>query len=186
MSGRTLDAALRAALRALIVGASLLLAATNVRAQEEPALTTEAAPSPEPFVIEVFAGAGMGSRAFQRPLEEGLERLDESVFPALEAGVRARVFPQARFGLEGLLRYQTSIGFAIEQRPWFAPANEVAVRAECVELSIAPRLSFGEPASAPSVLLPIGFTVRALWPAVAQAARASAGPAPRTTAMRTP
>jgi hypothetical protein len=96
MNGRALYAALRAV---VLATASLVLAVSSVRAQAEP--SAKAPPSPEPFVIEVFAGAGMGSRAFQRPLEQGLERLDESVFPALEAGVGPPGFAGAAVGGEG-------------------------------------------------------------------------------------
>ena len=135
---------------------------------DEGAETGDAAPQPSSDVsVQVFAGAGVGTRALLRPiLGMGVQRMDDVAFAALDAGLRVTVWPAETFSWEFLLRYATSLGMTVEQQPRFAPVNGVDVRANHVELSVAPEFHLGDAASSASLLFPVGFGLRTLWPEV--------------------
>jgi len=117
--------------------------------------------------FSAFAGAGAGTRSFRRPVKGmGVQRLDDVLFPALDAGLRVTAWPAQAFSLEFLLRYQTSIGMRVEQQPLFALGNYVSVRASRVELSVAPQFRLGDTPSSVAFLLPVGFALRTFWPEV--------------------
>jgi hypothetical protein len=126
--------------------------------------TSPATPPAAALRLQVFGGIGVGTRSMNRPISVGVQRLEESVFPATEFGLRVRVWPEQAFSLAVLLTYQTSIGWTIDEKPLFAIANEVSVRAERAELSVAPSLRLGDSPRAMAVSLPIGFALRTFLP----------------------
>jgi hypothetical protein len=122
---------------------------------------------PDEVRFQAFAGAGIGTRSFRRPVRGmGVQRFDETRFPALDIGLRVTAWPTASFSLEFLLRYQTSIGMHIEQQPSFAFENDIAARSSRTELSVAPEFRLGDTPSSVALLFPIGFAMRTLWPEV--------------------
>lgn len=112
---------------------------------------------------EVAGGMGLGTRSFVRPTDDGLQRLGVAPFPAADLGLRLEGWPGARFSLEALVRYRTSIGLSVEERPAFALPNEVDVRAQHVELALAPAWRLGANVDAISLALPVGFALRTFW-----------------------
>lgn len=116
--------------------------------------------------VELAAGAGIGVRGLRRPTLYGSQRLDASVFPALDLGLRVAVWPERELSLGFNLRYQTSIGWRIEDAPAFALSTPVRARAERLELSGGPRLRLGESPRSAALAFPVGFEMRTLWPAV--------------------
>lgn len=145
------------------------LAATTPAAEDNPSpppeVAEEAAPAKVASVrVEPFAGLGGGTRSFRRPTKEGAQRLPDAGFVAAEVGLRVGIWPQDAFGLDVLLRYQTSLGLTVTEPDRFSLPNQVSVRAERVELSVAPRLRLGEQPDDPAIALPIGFGVRTFWP----------------------
>jgi hypothetical protein len=121
----------------------------------------------EPAVrTEIAAGMGIGTRSFSRPTSEGVQRLPDAVFPAVDVALRVHAWPRDGFSLGISLRYQSSLGLTIEEQPPFALRNRVDARAERVELSVAPTFRLGDASAAPALAFPIGFTLRSLWPEV--------------------
>ena len=53
--------------------------------------------------LVVGLGFGMGARAFERPTQEGLQRLPDAAFPSAEVLARGRIWPQDELSLEALL-----------------------------------------------------------------------------------
>jgi hypothetical protein len=116
--------------------------------------------------IEAFAGLGFGTRAFQRPTPVGGQRLPTMSFAAVDVGLRAVVAPKERFSVAILLRYQTSLGMRIEERPPFALSNRVDVRSQRAELSAAPTIRLSDADTAAWLSFPIGAEIRTFWPDV--------------------
>jgi hypothetical protein len=138
-------------------------AAPASSSDQTPASVQPAAPL---LRVEPFLGLGFGTRAFERPTTLAGQRLPTAFFPAVELGLRVVAWPERRFSLAVLVRYQSSVGLKVEERPPFALPNEISVRAERGELSAAPTYRFGETKTAPSLAFPLGIGVRTLWPAV--------------------
>ena len=111
-----------------------------------------------------FFGGGFGSRALRRPVLGGTQRLDEVFFAAADVGVSVRLWPEDAFSLDVLIRYQTSLGLVIEERPLFALVNKVDVRSERAEVSVAPRIQLGNSAAGTRLAIPIGVSLRNFWP----------------------
>jgi hypothetical protein len=132
-----------------------------------PASEAEPPAELEPAVrTEIAAGMGVGTRSFSRPTSEGVQRLPDAVFPAVDVALRVHAWPRDGFSLGISLRYQSSLGLTIEEQPPFALRNRVDARAERVELSVAPTFRLGGASAAPALAVPIGFTLRSLWPEV--------------------
>jgi hypothetical protein len=106
--------------------------------------------------------------SFDRPTPQGAQVLSSAPFVAAELVLRARAWPRARFSLELLLAYQTSLGLALQASPLFAQAEDVDVRWQRVELSAAGVVRLGAAANAPALAFPLGVVVRSLFPAVHQ------------------
>jgi hypothetical protein len=138
----------------------------------EPAASDPAEPPPdEPaagpkLVADVFVGAGIGSRSFQRPTRVGGQAMEDQFFPAAEVGLQMRAWPEESFSLYVLLRYQTSLGLVVEEQPLFALPNRVDVRADRGELSVAPVFRLGNSTHSPRLAVPVGMTLRSFWPAL--------------------
>jgi hypothetical protein len=133
----------------------------------EPAGATEPTAAPKPAVrTDLAVGVGVGTRSFVRPTIEGMQELPDAVFPALDLALRVHAWPADAFSLAVLLRYQTSLGLTIEERPPFALRNRVDARAERAELSVAPTFRLGSSAAAPALAFPVGFGLRSFWPDV--------------------
>ena len=111
-----------------------------------------------------FFGGGFGTRSLRRPLTGGGQRLPEVFFAAADLGIGVRVWPEDAFSLDVLIRYQTSLGLVIEERPLFAFVNKVDVRSEHAEVSVAPRFQLGSSASGTRFGIPIGISMRNFWP----------------------
>ena len=109
---------------------------------------------------------GIGTRSFSRPTREGVQRLPDAVFPAVDVALRVHAWPHDGFSLGVLLRYQSSLGLTIEEQPPFALHNRVAARSARAELSVAPTFRLGSAGTAPALAVPVGFTLRSLWPEV--------------------
>ena len=153
-------------------------AAPETPAEQEPALETSGEPDSTPaqpdepalesagpgLRADVFAGAGIGTRAFQRPSAVGGQVLDDQLFPAVEVGLEMRAWPDEAFSLYFLLHYQTSLGLVVEEQPLFALPNRVDVRSDRTELSCAPVVRLGSSALAPRLAFPIGVALRTFWP----------------------
>lgn len=130
-------------------------------AQEE--AVAEAAPT-RAISLYMAAGLGVGSLTFTRPTATGVQHLPESPFAAVEALMRVHVWPAETFSLEAQLAYQTSVGFALELPTLFALPERVAARAQRVELSFGPRLSFSSSKRGLALVAPVGFALRSLFP----------------------
>jgi hypothetical protein len=63
-----------------------------------------------------------------------------------------------------LIQYQSSIAFQAHEQPHFALPDDVDVRAERAEISVAPRLRLGDDRHAPALAFALGFGVRSFWP----------------------
>jgi hypothetical protein len=125
-----------------------------------------AAPAPR-MRVAPFVGFGFGTRAFVRPTAMSTgQRLPTMAFPAAEIGLGATLWPANRFSLGLLLRYQTSVGMRVEQRPPFALPYTISARAERGELSVAPIVRLDDGPTAPSLAFPLGLGIRTFWPAV--------------------
>jgi len=109
-------------------------------------------------------GAGIGTRSFLRPTLTGPQRLDDALFPALDTGLAVHLWPTESISLGLRLSYQSSLGLELRQPPAFALPNEVAARAERVELSFAPTFRLGDARDSLALAFPIGFGMRTLWP----------------------
>jgi len=144
-------------------------AATAEPAHQVPAPKAPAAepvPAGASVVIEPFAGAGFSTRSFTRPTSIGVQALSTSFVPGAEAGLAVTAWPDADFSLAFLLHYQTALGLTVTERPAFALPNEVPVRSERIELSVAPGWRLGTGPKAARLSIPLGGTVRTLWPNV--------------------
>jgi hypothetical protein len=82
--------------------------------------------------------------------------------PALEVGLRLLAWPEADFGLIFELNYQTGLGLVVHEAPPFAAPNDVHVRSEHVQLSIAPSWRLGPV----RLNIPLGAALRTLWPGI--------------------
>lgn len=141
--------------------------------QETTAPVPTPEPDPEPSVEDtgtdvlarVSVGGGLGARSVRRPVTGGVQRLGTAYFPASDFGLFVRLGPQNPFTLDVQIRYQTSLGLVIEEPVMFALANEVDVRSEHAEVSVAPGFRLGEGESAPRVSIPVGGVFRNFWPA---------------------
>jgi hypothetical protein len=120
--------------------------------------------------LSLYAGAGLGvgTLAFQRPTAEGAQKLGQTAFAAAEFVLRVHAWPAKRESLEVLLMYQTSLGLVLQAAPLFALPQNVDVRSQRVELSVAPVLRLGQARNAPALVLPLGFAFRSLFPGVHQ------------------
>lgn len=131
------------------------------------------APDPEPsledtgtdVVARVSVGGGLGIRSFRRPVPGGVQRLGNVYFPAADFGISVRVAPQEAFTLDVQIRYQTSLGLVIDEPVMFALHNQVDVRSEHAEVSVAPGFRLGENDSSPRITIPVGGVFRNFWPA---------------------
>jgi hypothetical protein len=112
------------------------------------------------LAAEVIAGAGLGTRSFERPTAEGTQALGTTAFPAAEVGLRLQAWPQARFSLAALARLQTSLGLEVEERPLFALPHRESVRAQHLDLGLAPHWRLGAGPDALAVAFPVGLTLR--------------------------
>ena len=88
------------------------------------------------FALDVQLGFGVGSERWERPAADGTaQELPDSAFAALDAGLRLRLPQTGRFALSTALRYRSSLGYRVEQRPLFALPSEQDVRVQRLELS---------------------------------------------------
>jgi hypothetical protein len=119
---------------------------------------------------KAFGGIGFGSRSFVRPTPLGAQRLPTVFFPAVDIGLEVAAWPKDRFSLSFLLRYQSSVGLTVDERPPFALPNKIAARVERGELSVAPTFRLGSAESAPAIAFPAGLSIRTFWPEVHESA----------------
>jgi hypothetical protein len=129
---------------------------------------SEHGPGERALSLYAGAGAGVGTLMFQRPTPEGVQKLPQTAFAAAELVLRGRAWPKNRFSLEALLAYQTSLGLVLQASPLFALPQNVDVRWQRVELSIAPVIRLGEDAKAPALAFPLGMVVDSLFAGVHQ------------------
>lgn len=126
---------------------------------------SESDSGPAPGVsVQIAVGGGFGTREFVRPTLLGVQRLETATFPAADVALAVRAWPADAFSLEFLLRYQSSLGFRVQERPFFALPTELSARAERVEVTIAPTFRFGDSATSVALGLPLGFGMRTFWP----------------------
>jgi hypothetical protein len=111
-----------------------------------------------------FFGGGFGTRELRRPIQGGVQRVEPLYFAAADVGVSVRIWPEDAFSLEFLIRYQTSLGLVLEERPLFALVNRVAVRSEHAELSVAPGFKLSDSPRGARLAFPIGASLRNFWP----------------------
>jgi hypothetical protein len=170
MSARLLANWLRSSLWLLMV---LAMSGGAAQAQEgspeAPREDGETPASPAPALrvlrLTVFAGAGMGTRSMQRRLPAGgVQRLETSAFPAADIGIHVRIWPEEEFSLDVLARYESSIGWTVEETPPFALGDVQDVRAERAELSVGPSFRLGASPNSAAVTFPVGLMLRTLWP----------------------
>lgn len=164
---------MKAALATLLMLTTLAAPAAGQGAAEdgapEPAREVPDAPHvpdvPELLTVALDAGMGVGTRSYERPYRQIRQVLESAPFVAADVALRVRRCasdcPTARYALDFLLRYQTSIGMHVDEPQLFALPNEVATRASRLELSIAPVLRLGGGARGPSLAVPVGAMLRA-------------------------
>lgn len=154
---------MKALSKVLLVVSALGASAASAFAQSVP---PAAPPAPEYMTVELNAGLGIGTRSYERPYDQQLQELETTPFTALDLSVRLKSCmsdcPTARYSLEYLLRYQTSLGMRVDQPLPFALPSEVDARSSRLELSAAPILRLGNTAASPSIAVPIGVSLRAL------------------------
>jgi hypothetical protein len=179
---------------ALLAMAAMLACTAAVRAQEtddpspdeseatSPTAETEQTTEPEQGpptpaahasaerALSLYAGAGLGigTLSFDRPTAAGEQKLPQTPFAAADLMFRVRAWPKDRFSLEALLAYQTSLGLVLQTSPLFALPQNVGVRAQRIELSVAPVLRLAEAPNAPVLAFPIGLAVHSLFPELHQ------------------
>jgi hypothetical protein len=146
-------------------GLLTLLAVSAATAQAQEGNPQAPPPALPALRLTVFAGAGVGTRSMQRRLPAGgVQRLETSVFPAADIGLHVRIWPEEEFSLDVLARYETSVGWTVEETPPFALADEQDVRAERAELSVGPSFRLGASPNSAALTFPVGLTLRTLWP----------------------
>jgi hypothetical protein len=119
----------------------------------------------------VAVGAGVGTRSVRRPIGPSAEQqVPTAVFPAADVGMAVRLWPEAAFAFDVSLRYRTSIGLTLEERPLFALPNEVDVRSEHVELGVAPSWRLSDAVESARFGIPVGMSLRNFWPTAHQLA----------------
>lgn len=120
--------------------------------------------------VRLMLGAGAGTRAFVLPSATGVgtQALATSPFAAVALDLTVRIRPEQRVGVDVLASYHSSLAWMIEQKPLFALPQDIAVRSQRLELSLAPtlRLTQGEPSHA--LAFPLGFGLRSFWPRLGQ------------------
>ncbi|HKP63114.1 MAG TPA: hypothetical protein VJV78_40535, partial [Polyangiales bacterium] len=104
----------------------------------------------------------------RRPVSGGEQVMPTAVFPAADIGMSVRLWPHAAFAFDIAMRYQTSLGLTVEEHPLFALPNQVDVRAEHVELGVAPSWRMSDGIESGRFSIPVGMTLRNFWPAVHQ------------------
>ncbi|MET0388370.1 MAG: hypothetical protein ABW321_20530 [Polyangiales bacterium] len=114
------------------------------------------------IIVQPYAGVGIATRSFKRPVSTGSQSLAATVTPAAEVGLGVVLWPERSFSLSILLAYQSALGFTVTERPPFAYPNEVGARSERVSLDIGPGWKLG-PAR---LSIPIGASMRTLWPEI--------------------
>jgi hypothetical protein len=134
---------------------------------ESAAAEVEGEPSAQRALsLHVAAGLGVGTLAFTVPTAQGTQRLPDAPFAAADVAVRLHISPEAALSLETLLAYQSSLGFKVQFDPLFALPEEIAARAERMELSVAPVFRLGAAESGWALAFPVGFAFRAFLPEV--------------------
>jgi hypothetical protein len=129
----------------------------------DPDIDAETLPTGSPSQavrVHALAGAGFGTRSLKRPIRDGEQRLETALFAAIDAGLRVHVAPEEQLSLDVLLRYQSSLGLSVEERPLFALPREVSARAARAELSAAPTLQFGREPGSLALSVPLGVFLR--------------------------
>jgi hypothetical protein len=116
-------------------------------------------------VARAFFGGGLGTRSFRRPVVGGVQRSGTLFFPVADVGIAVRIFPHSAFTVDVLARYETSLALVIKEPVLFALSNEVDVRSEHAEISVAPGWQLGSAPTSPRVTIPIGAMFRNFWPA---------------------
>jgi hypothetical protein len=127
---------------------------------------TPAAPSGPDLSVEPFIGMGVGTHSFRRPTKLGGQSMPDEPMPVVDVGMGFQAWPKRAFSWTFLLRYQTSVGFRVQEDPVFGLPNRVSVRADRLELSAAPTFRFGDSPTAAQLAFPIGASVRGFWPEV--------------------
>ena len=144
---------------------SLLLAATWLL----PAAARAQEPREPPRVLRLrlAAGIGAGTVAFERPTRPGSQLLDGASFAASELALQVHAWPNDSFSLAVTLAYQTSLGLELRLGPQFAVPEDVAMRLQRGELSLAPVIALDDERTF-ALAFPIGAVVRSLVPEVHQ------------------
>lgn len=136
--------------------------AEDEEASDAPATAPAEEPAGPSIAIAPFAGAGIATRSYQRPVSFGTQRLDAAAVPGVEVGLQVTAWPSADFSLVFSLVYQSALWFTVTERPLFALPNQVSARSERIALDLAPSWRFG----VFRLTIPVGVTVRSLWPEV--------------------
>ncbi|MDD9939507.1 MAG: hypothetical protein OXU20_00465 [Myxococcales bacterium] len=131
-------------------------------AEDEP--TSREPESAAWLALEVSVGVGAGTRAFERPIPVGTQKLPDTAFGAANLMARARLWPGDAVSLDLVLSYQTSLGMRIREPAPFALPKDIDVRSHRLALAFAPTLRLGDSARALALAFPLGFVVRHLWP----------------------
>jgi hypothetical protein len=118
--------------------------------------------------VQAGAGFGFGTLSYVRPTAAGTQKLPNTPFAAAEFLLRARILPEAAFSLDVLLYYQTSVGFTVQLDPLFALPEDIDVRDQRGEASIAPVLRLGDAPSKLAIAFPVGVAFRSFGPRVHQ------------------
>lgn len=137
----------------------------------EPAASEPAPQAPAPadtgthVVARAALGGGLATRSLRRPVGGGIQQLATTFSPAADVVLSVRIAPEAAFSFDVILHYQTALGLVIREPTLFAIANEVDVRSERAELSVAPGFRFGDGPTSPRLLILLGASLRNFWPA---------------------
>lgn len=116
--------------------------------------------------VTLALGAGLGTRAHVRPTGAGGQELETTPFAAVDVGLHVLAWPAERFSLGFDLRYQSSVGMAVQLEAPFALPERLRVRSERLELGVAPTWRTSASRRAIGLSFPVGFTLRMFWPEV--------------------
>lgn len=167
MKPRSIRSAQALPARLALLSGLLLSAAPLAQAQEAPVDGPEPergadTQGPQPFGVQLSAGAGLGQRDVWLPTQLGVRKLDTGMFPALDVLLAADGGLGARGLLGARFHYQTSVGSEAVETPAGGVEKRSTLRANRVEAGLTPGLRFGDSERSVSLRFFAGWSFRGL------------------------
>lgn len=148
-----------------LIALGLLELAPRIHAQPAEADANAAADATDDgatFEGALSAGGGAGVREVRVPTTGGERRLESSLFPALDLGVRADARAGEHLLLGARFRYRTSVGLRAEETPDLGATRRTPLRSHHVELAALTGLRFTPSRDAVMLGLLAGWMIRGL------------------------